>query len=108
MKVDFPDAVWGRLASIADNRGVKIADLIVEAAENVLDAKPSSQRMGPAPLVDRDDPQVVHLIRELHAMNRSVVEIAREFGVSSHAMRTALRHLNLPTSNRRTNKGATA
>lgn len=32
VRLTLPEKVWGRLASIADNRGSKVAELLVEAA----------------------------------------------------------------------------
>jgi hypothetical protein len=35
VKFTLPTEVWGRLASIADNRGVRVADLLSEAVGRV-------------------------------------------------------------------------
>lgn len=34
--VTLPEEVWGRLASLADRRGVRVADLIAEAIEGMV------------------------------------------------------------------------
>lgn len=37
----LPRKVWGRLASFADNRGVKVADLIADAIEGIIPPPPT-------------------------------------------------------------------
>lgn len=113
--VKFPDKTFGRLASIADNRGVSIADLIVEAAQGLLSmpirepvcelehVKPARHTPGPRPLVDTTDEVVAARIRSLIEMDRSLPEVAREFGVSADAMRTAYRHLGIERNRINTN-----
>lgn len=110
MMVNFPDAVWGRLASIADNRGVKIADLIAASAMHVLGTPTVCTRehvvprpIGRPHLVDRDDPTVTARILRLRELHRSVEAIAAEFGVSPSCMRDVMRHLKIPTNSRKTN-----
>ena len=40
--VELPPAVWGRMASVAEDRGVTISDLLVSAVHDIL--KPRSRR----------------------------------------------------------------
>lgn len=116
MNVNFPEKVWGRLASIADNRGVSIAEVIVEAAQDLLvvqsraeqqcplpHVKPKRDVRGRPPGLDWQDDVVASRIRELHELGRSMNETAREFGVTWGAVRTVYVHLGLPTTKRKTN-----
>jgi hypothetical protein len=115
VKVEFPEKVWGRLASIADNRGVSIAELIVDSASGLLalprpeqlcpleHVRPNSHVRGRRPSVDWADEQVADRIRELHRMHRSMAEVARTFGVSDASMRTAYRHLGIVPARSNTN-----
>jgi hypothetical protein len=115
MKVEFPEKVWGRLATIADNRGVSIAEVIVEAAQGILSlprpeascqlehVKPKRDVLGRPPALDWQDEVVAARIREMHDLGRSMNETARELGVSWDAVRTAYTHLGLPTTKRTTN-----
>lgn len=114
MKVEFPEKVWGRLASIADNRDMSIAEVIVEAAQGILSqprpeskcglphVKPKRDVRGRPPVLDWQDEVVAARIRELHVLGRSMNETARELGVSWDAVRTAYTHLGLPTTKRNT------
>lgn len=107
MNVHFPEKVWGRLASIADNRGVSIAEVIVEAAQGILGkprmesacelehVKPNSHVPGRRPSVDWRDELVAERVRGLHDMHRSMAEVSRIFNVSETSMRTAYRHLGI-------------
>jgi hypothetical protein len=66
--VKFDDRVWGRLATVADNRGVRIQDLLEAAVGHVL------------------EPSVVPIIwqiRKLEELHYSTGEIARRLGVSA-------------------------
>ncbi|MDN4616434.1 hypothetical protein P5G50_18455 [Leifsonia sp. F6_8S_P_1B] len=111
MKVEFPDAVWGRLASIADKREMRIADLIVETAHHLLGTTPPhpTQRPpapnggnhGARPALNWHDPAVEAEIRELITLHRSGPQIAAHFGVSYDSVRTALKGLNIPTDTRK-------
>lgn len=104
MIVNFPDEVWGRLASIADNRGVKIADLLVEAVHTVTTGKPPTTPVEvPEPVrgqagraqVNTNDPKTVAEIKQLHDLGWSMLETSRRFGVSYDAMRTAYSRLGM-------------
>jgi hypothetical protein len=107
MIVNFPDKVWGRLASIADNRGVSIAEVLVEAAQGILGqprpepkcdlehVRPNSHVRGRRPVVDWRDEVVADRIRGLHELNRSMAEVSSVFHVSEESMRTAYRHLGI-------------
>jgi len=39
--LELPDRVWGRLASMADTRNVKVADLIADAVTGILPPPPT-------------------------------------------------------------------
>lgn len=114
MIVNFPDKIWGRLASIADNRDVSIAEVLVEAAQDILGAqraqqctlphvKPKRDAPGRPPALDWQDEVVAARVRELHDLGWSMNESARVLGVSWDAVRTAYTHLGLPTTKRKTN-----
>jgi hypothetical protein len=106
--VKFPDTAWAQLATLADKRQVRIADLLVDAARYLLHGalpEPVPCRLehvrsktnvkGRPPQLDWRDPAVAVRVRELHAMHRTVGDSAAEFDVSWAAMRTAYRHLGI-------------
>lgn len=99
VKVNFPDRVWARLATIAERREVSIADLLVEAAQGLLAVKQPTVAPTPAPVVhpnfDPADPAVQATVREMYALHRSRQEIADHFGVPYQPVRTLCDHLGL-------------
>lgn len=116
MNVNFPDPVWARLASIAEKRGVKIVDLIVEATHLVLvpPTATTQRAVGPAPapepakprpgqanraVLDTNDLETVAIIHELYDLGWSMAETARHMAVSYDSVRSAYSRLGLaPTS----------
>jgi hypothetical protein len=110
--VKFPDDVWARLATLADKRQVRIADLLVDAAKYLLHGtlpqpqpcqlehvKPRTHIKGRPPSVAWRDPAVAARIVELHETHRTVGDVAAEFGVAWDAMRVAYRHLGITPHN---------
>jgi transcriptional regulator of acetoin/glycerol metabolism len=74
--VEMPDQIWGRLANLADQRGVRVADLVADAVAEI--AGVPKRRRSNGPVVT---PMVEARLRELHALNRSWKVIAAELGV---------------------------
>ncbi|WP_434315860.1 hypothetical protein [Leifsonia sp. P73] len=110
--VKFPDAVWGRLASIAEAKKAKIADVIVEAAQALLEQRPVEVPAAPGPKgarpaaapapepvvlpkkrssVDLTDPALIAKVTEMHEMrkHRRLIEI--ECGLTEEQLRRLLR-----------------
>lgn len=93
--VKFPDSVWGRLASIAERREVKIADLIVEAAHQVLGTTPAPVEQVVEQVRTRDVLAVLDKVQDLHELNRSQQEIADATGLTADGVRYILGRLHL-------------
>jgi AraC-like DNA-binding protein len=110
--VKFPDKPWAKLATIAERRGITIAELLVETAEAAITGKPPAPApvvVQPAPpvphapkpkrqvspVIDTDDPEIAGHIREMRAQNWSVLRIAREMGATRDAVRGAFTRLGL-------------
>lgn len=74
MKVNFPDHVWGRLATIAEKREMSVADLLVESAEDLLGA-PRRERKQVRPID-------LSSLADLHAKGMTDSQIARALDAS--------------------------
>lgn len=44
VQLTLPDKVWGRLASMADTQGLKVADLLGDAVEDLLEPTAKERR----------------------------------------------------------------
>jgi hypothetical protein len=105
--VKFPDAVWGRLASVAEAKKMKIADVIVEAAQALLEGRKvevpvqsgpkvaATPEPAPEPMKPRDVLAVLDMVQQLHELNRSQAEIAKATGFNPDAVATILLRLGL-------------
>lgn len=114
--VKFPDPVWAQLATLAEKRQVRIADLLVDATKYLLHGtlpqpqpcqlehvKPRTHIKGRPAAVAWRDPAVAARIAELHDAHRTVGDVAAEFGVTWDEMRTAYRHLGITPHQSKTN-----
>lgn len=120
--VKFPDKPWAQLATIAERRGMTIAEVITEAAVAALSGRlvpqepervvltprpkpkprtPKGNPYGRRGAIDWRDPHTAALIREWHELHRTVVDIGYELDVSPDAVRTAFKHLGIETSKRK-------
>ncbi|GAB3616038.1 hypothetical protein GCM10027416_05950 [Okibacterium endophyticum] len=101
--IEMPDRVWGRLATIAENRGLKVADVIAESITATVDHQATKIRRQYRPV----DEAVIDEIRELHALGHSSPEIGRRIGVNPNTVRYHMRRLGLSTRTytRRTAQG---
>lgn len=102
MKVtlNLPEQLWGRLASVADNRDAKVAALLEEAITAILNPEPK-----PEPLViprAEADARVNAQIDILRGLGYSVSEISRRVGMSTYAIRYRMQKLGLPTATQTT------
>lgn len=82
--VTLPEPVWGRLASIADRRGVTVADLIADAVQALVSAPAHDVRAHLVPVVV---PEVHDRLAELKAE----VDAARESGWRAPSTRARYR-----------------
>lgn len=69
VQLTLPDHVWGRLASMADTSGLKVADLIGDAVEDVLEPTAKERRAYNRRVVPVD--RLAVLDAELSAARRS-------------------------------------
>lgn len=81
---DIPDQVWARLATVADDRGVKVRDILA----------------GLITLEVRERP--VESVIRLHRAGKSTPEIARALGMTNSAVSGRLRRNGLKSNTRRT------
>lgn len=96
--VRFPDAVFGRLATIAERREMKIADVIVEATNRVLGTSQVVVERVPEKVKAKDVLDVLAQVQELHELNRSQEAIAAETGLSVSGTIAILERLRLRPS----------
>ncbi|GAA3730356.1 hypothetical protein GCM10022239_03690 [Leifsonia bigeumensis] len=76
--VTLPEPVWGRLASIADRRGVKVADLIADAVQAVVSAPNHDVRAHLVPvMLPPVEDRLAELNRELNAARASGWHVPR-------------------------------
>lgn len=70
--VKLPRWVWGRLATIAANRGVKVADLLVEAIQGLMESQPQGAIRRPRVWAESDpDGRLKELMDEVAAARTS-------------------------------------
>jgi hypothetical protein len=97
MIVNFPEKIWGRLASIADNRAMTISELLVEAAELTLAGHsvprviPRSYRRGRQAL-DWDE------VARLNGEGLSDMDIAARLSRPYGSVGNARRRMHLPVN----------
>lgn len=74
MRVTFevPDKVWGRLAMVADTRGVKIADILVGLIAQEVRERPAES------------------VLRLHAAGYSMAAIAKALGMTNAAVKSRM------------------
>lgn len=92
MKVplEMPDEVWGRLATLADTREVKIADLIAEAVKTLIGDVVVSKRRRPRPDRVKATPEVLARVIAAHEAGMSWKTAAAQFGVSDSTVYQAI------------------
>lgn len=100
MNVTIPDRVWAQLAAIADERGVKIADLIADGVRQIIQPPKAPRRfISPIP-----DPHVRSMIRDLRLMHRSVADISTTLRLDPHRVAATVRDLGFETKRGRPRK----
>jgi DNA invertase Pin-like site-specific DNA recombinase len=93
--VKFPDKPWAELASIADKRDMRIADVIAEAAHHLLGSKPVGREHESEPVRARDVLDVLQQVQELYELHRSQKEIAAVTGLTPAGVAEILNRLHL-------------
>jgi transcriptional regulator of acetoin/glycerol metabolism len=82
--VTMPRHVWGRLASVADKRGVTVADVIASAvAANITVPKPRERAKHPGAV---ESEHINEQLRALLARGATPADIAARLGVSRSAV----------------------
>ncbi|MDQ0894448.1 hypothetical protein [Agromyces ramosus] len=91
--VTLPDRVWARLASIADEKGVKVADLIADGVHRIVEPPKTPRRfVSPIP-----DPKLRTMIRDLRVLHRSVADISNTLQLDAHRVAATVRDLGFET-----------
>ena len=99
--IKVPLDVWGRMASVADHRGVKGADLLVEAIGLVIGRVSSTARNAPSGRRPEVRPRHVvtdgdrSLIRTMTLNGATALEIGRAIGMSEAGVTGQRKQLGL-------------
>lgn len=94
--VKFPDGAWAKLATVADKRGMSIAEVLVEAAQHVMAAKDQPKPVIPATprrthqALDWDE------VARLHAQGMNDRQISDVMGRPVRSIYTARTAMKLP------------
>lgn len=109
VQIDLPDRVWGALALVADERGVKVSELVADAIRAA--GKPQQPRRRPKtrrtpsdpdrnPYADREPLRAAkdrELVRDLRERGWSLPEIGKRLGVGGPTIGATLWDMGIST-----------